>query len=126
MNEQKLVEKIKNNYVNKPKIKNQLEELKNLDKKVRSPALLFGYIFGTIGTLILGTGMCLTMKVIGDSVPWLMYAGIGIGVVGIIMISTNYLICKSMLSTRKRKYANQIIEKSNALLGIDDKKEKGE
>lgn len=106
----KRVEKIRMQYQGEEVTK--IDELKALDKKVKKPARVFAYIFGTIGSLILGTGMCLAMKIIGD----MMALGIAIGVVGIAIVSFNYSIYKAMLNSRKSKYAKQIIELSDLAL----------
>ena len=73
MTKTQIVEKIQNDYTEKQTTK--LDELVALDKRVKKPAQIFAYIFGTIGALILGTGMCLAMEIIGES----MIAGIAIG-----------------------------------------------
>ena len=88
MTKTQIVEKIQNDYTEKQTTK--LDELVALDKRVKKPAQIFAYIFGTIGALILGTGMCLAMEIIGES----MIAGIAIGLVGIGMVSVNYLLYK--------------------------------
>ncbi|MDE6473702.1 MAG: dihydropteridine reductase [Clostridia bacterium] len=111
MNEQStIVNKIRDSYCEKPVTK--LDELKSLDKKVKRPAMIFAYIFGVIGALVLGTGMCLAMKVIAD----LMALGIVVGVVGIIMVSINYPIYKQMLKKRKSKYCRKILELSEEIV----------
>ena len=46
--------------------KRQVIALKKLDNKVKTPVNIFTYTFGIISALILGLGMCLCMKVIGD------------------------------------------------------------
>ena len=117
LEEKELVEKIKNNYMTKTQTKTKLEELKELDKKVKNPVNIFSYIFGTIGSLVLGTGMCLAMKVIGN----IMAPGIVIGVVGIAMVSSTYFIHTAILNKRKSKYADKILEKSNELLNNEEK-----
>lgn len=89
-----------------------LEKLKKKDKKVRLPAEIFAYTFGIIGALVLGVGMCMAMEVIGG----LFVPGIVIGVVGIAMVCVNYFIYKAILSSRKKKYAKEILEMSSALL----------
>lgn len=110
MNDQTIaVNKIKDSYCEKPITK--LDELKSLDKKVKRPARIFAYIFGVIGSLVLGTGMCLAMKIIGD----LMAVGIVVGVVGIIMLSINYPIYKQILKKRKSKYCKKILELSEEI-----------
>ena len=92
-----------------------LDELKNLDKKVKKPALIFAYVFGSIGALVLGVGMCLAMKIIGGTTI-LMALGIIIGLVGICMVSINYPLFNTILRNRKSKYSAEIIKKSNELL----------
>lgn len=93
------------------------DELKNLDKKVRKTPLIFAIIFGTIGSLVLGIGMCLAMKVIFATIGWAFYLGLGVGLFGIMMVSVNYFIYGKMLKSRKKKYSSKIIELSNSILG---------
>ena len=108
--ETKIIEEIRASYEKKESTK--LDELKKLDKKVKLPAQIFAYLYGSISSLVLGTGMCFAMKVIGNS----MALGIGVGVVGIVLALTTYPIYKAMLNSRKNKYAKQIIELSDSLL----------
>ena len=108
--EKQYVEKIKNNYTNSVKENTKLDKLKLLDKKVKVPARAVAYTYGTAGSLILGTGMCLAMKIIGASVAALMPIGIGIGLVGIAMVSSAYPLYNKILNKRKAKYSKEIIE----------------
>lgn len=110
-NEKKYLEKMINNYQDKEPTK--VDELKALDKKVKRPVNIFAYIFGSIGALVLGFGMCVAMEVI---LPGLMWVGIIVGLVGILIVSGNYFMHKKMLASRKKKYANQIVELSKSLL----------
>ena len=61
----KAIQKIRSSYEEREITK--LDELKALDKKVKRPAQIFAYVYGSISSLVLGTGMCLAMKVIGNS-----------------------------------------------------------
>ncbi len=108
--EMKTVEKIRAGYT--PKERTKIDELKALDKKVKRPAQIFAYVYGSLSSLLMATGMCLAMKVIGDS----MALGIGVGLVGIALTLTAYPIFKAILKTRKNKYAKQIFELSDSLL----------
>ena len=108
--EMKIIEKIRASYTEKEISK--LDELKALDKKVKRPAQIFAYVYGSLSSLVLGTGMCLAMKVIGNS----MALGIGIGLIGIALTLTTYPIFKAILKRRKNKYAKQIFELSDSLL----------
>ena len=106
-NDKKTVEKIRGEYT--PAEKTKLDELRALDRKVKRPAATFAYIFGTVGALVLGTGMCLAMKVIGGT-PILTAAGIVIGIIGFAGVGINYPIYKKMLENGKKKYAFEIVE----------------
>ena len=105
-----VVEKIKGKYEEKKPTK--LDELKALDSKVKLPALVFAYVFGIIGALVLGFGMCMAMEVIFSS----MMVGIIIGCVGIFLVIINYPIYKKMLEARIRKYAEKINSLSDEIL----------
>lgn len=114
-----LVEKIKSEYEWTPKTPTKVEDIKALDKKVKQPALIFGLSYGIAGSLVLGTGMTLAMKIIGASVAALMPVGIVVGLAGIGMMVSTYPIYNKILEKRKNKYKNQILEKSNEVLGSD-------
>ncbi len=110
----KAIEKIRASY--SPKEITKLDELKKLDRKVKRPAEIFAYVFGSISSLVLGTGMSLAMKVIGATNPNAMILGISIGLMGILLVSINYPFYKSILNRRKKRYAKQIFELSDSLL----------
>ena len=101
-------EKIASEYA--PKETRKVVALKKLDAKAKRPALIFGYTFGIIMTLVLGTGMSLALKVIGDGTTLWFALGIIIGVIGIIGVSINYPIYKKLLENGKKKYGSDILE----------------
>lgn len=110
MNTDKIyAEHIANEYSKKDESK--VVALKKLDKKAKLPAEIFAYTNGVIMSLILGIGMCLSMKVIGDN----FILGIIIGVIGIIGICVNYPIYKKILKSSKEKYAYDIIKLANEI-----------
>lgn len=110
MENQKQIQAIKKQY--EAKEVTELDELKALDRKAKRPAKITAYVIGVVATLLLGVGMCLAMKVIGNLMP----LGIVIGLVGIAFLSTNHLIYGKILEGGKKKYGQQIIDKSNKLL----------
>jgi len=109
--ETRYVEKTLKGYKDKPVTK--LDELRSLDKEAKRGATVFAYVFGGIGSLVLGFGMCIAMQVI---LADLMVAGIIIGLMGIAMVSVNYSIYNKMLTNSKRKYKDRIEKLSNELL----------
>ncbi len=107
-----VVEKIKSRYFQEETVKTDYDKLVELDKKAKRPAKIYSYIFGIIGTLVMGFGMCLSMKVLFN-VMWL---GVIIGLVGIVMVSCTNILHKNLLQQGKNKYSKEILDLSNKLL----------
>lgn len=116
LNNKKTIENICNKYVETPMTKT--EQLKALDKKVRRPVQVGAYIFGSVSSLVFGTGMCLAMKVIGANLHPVI--GIAVGVAGMALCGINYVLYKSILKRRKNKYSDQIIALCNDALNEED------
>lgn len=114
-----LVQKIRTQYTEKENT--QLDELKALDAKVKRPANVFAYVFGSLSAIIMGAGMSLVMTDIGSVIGMenVMAPGIVVGVVGMIMAIINYPIYKNMLASRREKYAEEVIALSDKI--IDNK-----
>ena len=113
MNDQEfVVEKIRSQYTEARHT--ELDALKALDARVKKPANIFGYVYGTIGAIVMGAGMSLVMTDIGSvlGMAKTMVPGIAVGLVGLVMACTTYLIYKKILNIRKKKYASQILELS--------------
>lgn len=92
-----------------PKDNSKIVALRKLDKKAKRPANIFTYTWGTVFTLVFGTGMCLAMKVIGSGLAG-MILGIALGTVGLVGCAVNYPIYKKILERGKKKYAYEIVE----------------
>ena len=92
-----------------PKDSSKIVALRKLDRKAKMPAPVFTYTFGIISSLVLGTGMCFAMQVLGSGIIG-MVIGIIVGVIGMIGCGVNYPIYKKMLENGKRKYAYEIVE----------------
>ena len=102
-----LAEAIAKDYL--PKDDSKIIALKKLDRKAKLPATVFTYTFGIIASLVVGTGMCLAMQVIGSGIG-AMVAGIIIGIIGFVLCGINYPIYKKMIENGKSKYAYEIVE----------------
>ena len=111
-----LVQKIRTQYTEKEHT--SLDELKELDTKVKRPAKVFACIFGIVGAIIMGSGMSLVMtniaEIVGIQTP--MLYGIIIGIVGMFMAIINYPIYVRILSKRRQKYADKIIALSDEIM----------
>ena len=111
-----MVEKIRTQYIEKEST--ELDALRELDAKVKRPAKVFAYVFGSSGAIIMGCGMSLVMTDIGTTLGMTdtMLPGIMIGIAGMLMAIINYPIYKGILGSRRKKYADKIIALSNKIM----------
>ncbi len=114
--QQFMAQKIRTQYMEKEPC--ELDELRLLDSKVKRPANVFAYLFGSVGAIIMGSGMSLVMTDIGSNIGIAepLVPGIVIGVIGLIMAIVNYPIYKGILGKRKKKYADQILGLSEKIM----------
>lgn len=111
------IQKIRMQYTEKGPA--ALDKLKALDAKAKRPATVFAYVFGSLGAIVLGSGMSLVMTDIADKLNFIdkpMPVGIAIGVIGLIITSINYPIYRAILNSRKRKYSERILKLSEELM----------
>ena len=113
-----VVEKIRSQYTEAEFT--DLDALKTLDAKVKRSANVFGYVYGSIGAVIMGAGMSLVMTDIGKMIGLAstLTPGIAVGVVGLVMTCTTYPIYKKILNSRKKKNAGQIMELSDRIMKV--------
>ena len=111
-----MVEKIRSQYTEAEYT--DLDALKELDAKVKRPAKVFGYTYGSIGAIVMGSGMSLVLTDIGTvlGLGKTLVPGIAVGVVGMGMALTTYPIYKKIRNARKKKYAAQILELSERVM----------
>ena len=114
--QQFMVQKIRTQYMEKTP--SELDALRELDAKVKRPANVFAYIFGSISAIVMGAGMSLVMTDIGSTIGMdsAMIPGIVIGVVGMIMALLTYPIYKGILNSRKKKYGAEILKLSDKIM----------
>lgn len=113
-----IVQKIRTQYMEKDNTQKELDLLRELDAEVKRPANVFGYVFGSIGAIIMGGGMSLVMTDIGTQlgINNAMPIGIVVGIAGMIMAIANYPIYKSILDKRREKYADRILKLSEKIM----------
>ena len=111
-----LVQKIRTQYTEKQHT--ELDALKALDAKVKKPANVFAYVYGSLSAIVMGAGMSLVMTDIGATIGLTnaLVPGIAIGVVGLAMALATYPIYKSILNSSKKKYAPQILALSEKIM----------
>lgn len=75
MNTDKIyAEQLANEYA--PKDDSKVIALRKLDAKAKMPATIFTYAFGISSALVMGVGMCLSMKVIGNGSAFMFVFGV--------------------------------------------------
>lgn len=111
-----IAQKIRTQYTEKQHT--ELDALKTLDAKVKRPANVFAYVYGSISAMVMGAGMSLVMTDIGEimGMTSAMVPGIIIGIIGMGMALSTYPIYKKILCKRKKKFAPQILELSAKLI----------
>ena len=114
--QQFMAQKIRTQYIEKEST--ELDALRELDNKVKRPANIFAYAFGSISAIVMGAGMSLVMTDIGATLGMAsaMVPGIVIGIVGMTMALVNYPIYKRVLNSRKKKYGEEIIALSDKIM----------
>ena len=108
--------KIRTQYMEKQP--GDIDTLRKLDEKVKRPANVFAYIFGSISAIVMGAGMSLVMTDIGSTIGMesTMVPGIIIGIVGMLMALVNYPMYKGILGSRKKKYGAEILKLSDKIM----------
>ena len=114
--QQFMAQRIRTQYMEKTP--SELDELRELDAKVKRPANIFGYAFGSISAIVMGAGMSLVMTDIGATlgIASAMIPGIAIGIVGMFMSLLTYPMYKGILGSRKRKYGAEILKLSDKIM----------
>ena len=114
--QQFMAQKIRSQYVEKKS--SELDALRELDAKVKRPANVFAYVFGSISAIVMGAGMSLVMTDVGSVIGLndAMLPGIAVGIIGMIMAIVNYPIYKSILTSRKDKYSSEILALSDKIM----------
>ena len=106
------MQKIRSQYTEKQHT--ELDALKALDAKVKKPAKVFAYTYGSLSAIIMGSGMSLVMTDIGAIIGLAnaMVPGIVIGIAGMGMALSTCSLYKRMLNSRKKKYAPMLIKQN--------------
>ena len=111
-----LVQKIRTQYTEKEH--SRLDALKEMDRKVKRPANVFAYVFGSLGAIIMGCGMSLVMTdlgaVFGLENP--VIPGVVIGIMGMILAAMAYPTYRRILRSERQRIAPEILQLSEELM----------
>lgn len=103
------IKEIRKKYL--PREESKFEELIRLDRNVQTAGIMQALILGVLGSLLFGVGLCLVMKIIGDS----LLLGIVCGIIGTVGIILAYPVRVKLFGKAKAKFAPRILQLSEEL-----------
>jgi len=116
--QQQEIENIRKKYL--PEEEDKMEQLRRLDRSASQKAQAWAIGLGTIGALILGTGMSLFMSDLGEQLGayrnLAMVIGVSIGVIGLILVALAYPLYNRILRKERQRIAPEILRLSDELL----------
>lgn len=95
-----------------PREEDKMEQLRRLDRSVTKKATAASLAVGIAGTLVMGTGMSLTMVF----APRWFVPGIVIGVLGMIVMGMAYPLYARVIKKERARVAPEILRLSGELL----------
>ena len=109
------VETIRKKYL--PRQEDTLSRLRRLHQIPTQKAQAAALAAGTLGALIMGTGMSLVMTELGAALGGLsMVIGIGSGLAGLVLVALAYPVYNRVLKTQRERIAPEILRLSDELL----------
>ena len=116
--EQAEIKAIRKKYVTPAETKDKMAQLRRLDAGVTQKATSVSLAFGIVGAIIMGSGMSLIMTDIGAMLgtALAMIFGIGLGIVGMILVSLAYPIYNRIVKKEREKIAPEILRLTEELL----------
>ena len=95
-----------------------IERLRRLDASVTKKGTTVSLIVGTLGSILMGSGMSLIMTDIGAFLPEMLalFIGIAVGIVGIVGVALAYPIYKAITKKERERIAPEVLRISEELL----------
>ena len=113
--QQQEIENIRKKYL--PKEEDKMEQLRRLHRSASKKAMTWAIVLGTIGALILGTGMSLCMtELSGFLGGTAMFIGIPVGLLGLVLLALAYPLYNRILKKERERIAPEILRLSEELL----------
>ena len=112
--ERKEIEDIRNFYGSAPKTETGIEALRRLNRKATLPPKIVTALLSIFGILLFGTGMTLVLE--WELLVW----GIAVSALGAVVLGIVYPVQRAFIKRNKRKYGEQIVTLSDALLNRNE------
>ena len=112
------VQHIRAQYVEKQSTDS--EGLKRLDAKVKRPATVLAYVFGSVAALVMGMGMSLCMTELALILGWhhiaALIVGILLGVIGGCLVGLAYPVYNAVIKYMRKKHGPEILRLTDELM----------
>lgn len=113
--QQEEINQIRNKYV--PKKQDKMAQLRALDSKATKKASSLSITVGSIGAIIMGIGMSLTMSDFGQILGSIAFpVGIVIGIIGIAILICAYPVYNRTLKEEREKIAPEVLRLTDELV----------
>ena len=100
-----------------PEEEDKMERLRRLDESVTQKPTALAMVFGVLGALVFGGGLCLILCLGG----WWIALGIVLGLIGFVTLGCAYPAYQRTLEKEKERVAPEILRLSEELLRRDSK-----
>lgn len=109
------IEHIRKKYL--PKQEDKMEQLRRLHHSASQKAQASSIAVGTVGALLLGTGMSLCMTDLGASLGYFaLVLGTLVGLIGIVLVALAYPMYNRIQKKERERIAPEILRLSDELL----------
>lgn len=113
--QQQEIENIRKKYL--PREEDKMAQLRRLHNSATKKAQAWSIVLGTIGALILGTGMSLCMtELSGFLGGTAMFIGIPVGLVGMVLVALAYPLYNHILKKERKRIAPEVLRLTEELL----------
>lgn len=101
-----------------PDEESSMAQLRALDRATRRPGKMAGWILGTVGVLVMGGGMSMTLT--RPTIDAVSVWGIVIGVVGIVLVILAYPLCNRITRRMRERNAPKVRALAERMLDGED------
>ena len=116
--QQQEIQNIRKKYL--PQGEDKMERLRRLHRSAGKKAQAWAITLGTVGALIMGTGMSLAMsdlgQMLGISGGGAMAIGIGVGLAGMVLLALAYPLYNRILKKERERIAPEILRLTDELM----------
>ncbi len=113
--DQEELKRIRSKYLDESEAEDKMARVRRLDANVTKKGTVWSLIVGIVGALIMGTGMCLAMEVLGGGTLF-MILGIVVGLVGMGIAAIAYPLYKRITERERRRVAPEILRLTSELI----------